>query len=145
MNVRDCMTAQPITAQANEPIQRAAKMMQECDIGCLPILNDDRLVGLVTDRDIVVRAVAGGLDLANHQVQEIMSRDIKTTTADTSIENAAQTMAAAKVRRLPVTEDSKLIGWLSLGDVAVASRGHEELCGSILENVSEPIGPKCVL
>lgn len=145
MNVRECMTGQPMTLQATQSIQTAAKTMRECDVGVVPVLVEDRLVGILTDRDIVVRGIATGLELENHQIQEIMTLDPQTARADTTFEEAAETMSRAKVRRLPVVEDGKLIGMVSLGDMAVAHKGHDDLCGVVLEHISEPIGPKCVM
>ena len=145
MYVRECMTGQPMTLQATQSIQSAAKTMRECDVGVIPVLVEDRLVGILTDRDIVVRGIATGLELENHQIQEIMTLDPKTVRPGTSFEEAAELMAQAKVRRLPVVEDGKLVGMISLGDMAVAHKGHDDLCGVVLEHVSEPIGPKCVM
>lgn len=145
MNVRDCMTPRPTTIQAAQSIQSAAKTMRECDVGAVPVMVEDRLVGILTDRDIVVRGVATGMELENHQVQEVMSLEPKTVTPDASFEEAAEIMSEAKVRRLPVAEDGKLIGLISLGDLAVSHKGHEDMCGQVLEHVSEPIGPKCAM
>ncbi len=145
MKVRECMTGQPITAQADNSIQRVAKIMRECDVGAVPVLLNDKLVGILTDRDITVRGAGTGLDLEHHKVQEIMSSDLLTISPDTELEEAANIMADAKIRRLPIVLDRKLVGLISLGDMAVATKGHEELCGIVLENVSEPIGPKCVM
>jgi CBS domain-containing protein len=145
MKVRECMTGQPLTIKAADPIQSAAKIMRECDVGFLPVLSEDKLVGALTDRDIVIRACAMGFDLANHQCQEIMSSNPQSCSPETSLEEAAQIMSQAKVRRLPVLQDGKLVGLLSLGDLAVATKGNEEMSGTVLEHVSEPIGPKCVM
>ncbi|MDP1808072.1 MAG: CBS domain-containing protein [Actinomycetota bacterium] len=139
------MTPRPTTIQAAQSILSAAKTMRECDVGAVPVMVEDKLVGILTDRDIVVRGVATGLELENHQVQEVMSLEPKTVKPDTSFEEAAQIMSEAKVRRLPVAEDGKLVGLISLGDMAVAHKGHEDMCGVVLENVSRPIGPKCAM
>jgi CBS domain-containing protein len=145
MKIRECMTGQPLTVKAADPIQGAAKIMRECDVGFLPVLSGDKLVGVLTDRDIVIRACAMGFDLGNHECQEIMSGDPQTCSPETSLEEAAKIMSQAKIRRLPVLQDGKLVGLLSLGDLAVAAKGQEEMTGTVLENVSEPIGPKCVM
>ena len=145
MNLRECMTDHPTTVQATQSIHSAAMLMRERDVGFLPVLVADRIVGLLTDRDIVIRAVATGLDLDNHQVQEVMTTAVTTASPDTTFEEAAQIMSDAQVRRLPVIIDSKLVGIVSLGDIVVAHQGHEELCGSILESVSQPVGPKHIM
>lgn len=144
MNVRECMTESPTTIAANESILSAAKTMRECDIGAVPVVVDDRLVGVLTDRDIVVRAAALGLELEDHQAQEIMSVEPKTVTPDAQLEEAADTMAEAKVRRLPVVDDGTVVGVVSLGDMAVAHKGHDEPCAATLQHISEPVGPKCI-
>jgi len=143
MKVREVMTGQPLTAQGSDSIMRVAKIMRACDVGAVPILSNDKLVGILTDRDITVRGTATGLNIEHHQAQEIMSSDLLVISPDAELEEAADIMADAKIRRLPIVLDSKLIGLISLGDLAVASKGHEQLCGVVLENVSEPIGPKC--
>ncbi len=145
MKVRECMTGQPITAQASDSIHRVAKIMRECDVGAVPVLLNGNLVGILTDRDITIRAAGTGLDIEHHQAQEIMSSDLLMVSPDMELEDAANIMADAKIRRLPIVLDSKLVGLISLGDLAVATKGHEQLCGTVLENVSEPIGPKCVM
>lgn len=145
MNVRDCMTPTPTTIQAAQSIQSAAKTMRECDVGAVPVMVEDRLVGMLTDRDIVVRGAAMGLELANHQVQEVMSPKPEIVTPGASLEEAAEKMSESKVRRLPVAEDGKLIGMITLGDMAVAHKEHNDMCGEVLERVSSPIGPKCVM
>lgn len=145
MKVRECMTGQPITAQASDSIHRVAKIMRECDVGAVPVLLNGNLVGILTDRDITIRAAGTGLDIEHHQAQEIMSSDLLMVSPDMELEEAANIMADAKIRRLPIVLDSKLVGLISLGDLAVATKGHEQLCGTVLENVSEPIGPKCVM
>lgn len=145
MKVRECMTGQPITAQGSDSIERVCKIMRECDVGAVPVLQNDKLVGILTDRDIVTRAAATGLDLEHHKALEIMTTDVLTISPNAELQEAADIMADAKIRRLPIVLDGKLVGLISLGDLAVASKGHEELPGMVLENVSEPIGPKCVM
>lgn len=145
MKVREIMTGQPITVQSSDSIQRAAKIMRECDVGAVPVMQNGSLVGLLTDRDIIVRGAATGLDLEHHKALEVMTTDLLTISPDTELEEAADIMGDAKVRRLPILLDGKLLGLVSLGDLAVAGKGHEELCGTVLENVSEPIGPKCMM
>ncbi len=145
MQVRECMTGKPLTAQNDDSIQRVAGVMRECDVGAVPVLNDDELVGILTDRDITIRAAAAGLDLQAHQAEEIMSTELLTISPTTDLAEAADLMADAKVRRLPILESDELVGLVSLGDLAVAAKGQEEICGSVLKQVSEPIGPKCVM
>lgn len=118
--------------------------MEKCDVGCIPIVEDERLVGIITDRDIVVRGVAKGLDLTMHQAKEIMSTNLCIATPDMDAATASELMMSNKIRRLPVLDFDKLVGIVTLGDLAVTT-GDTTQCGHILEEVSSPRGPKCLL
>lgn len=140
MRIDDCMTREPSTVQATQSINKAAEIMRDQDIGTVPVMSDSKLVGILTDRDIVVRGIAAHLDLENHQVQEIMSADPQVASVDTEIEQVARLMSDSKIRRLPIVEDGQLVGVVSLGDIAIAHGDHEEMCAHILESVSSPLG-----
>ena len=116
--------------------------MRGRDIGTVPVLSDNKLVGILTDRDIVVRGIASHMDLESHQVQEIMSADPQVASPDTGVEEGAKLMSDLKIRRLPIVEDGMLIGLVSLGDIAISHSGHNEMCAQILENVSAPTSPE---
>jgi CBS domain-containing protein len=115
-------------------------MMKEFNIGETPVVDDNNnLVGIITDRDIAVRAVAAGADPNNTMVGDFMTPSPVTVNPDTNVEDAADMMADVQVRRLPVVDDDgSLIGIVSLGDLAVET-GEEELVGETLVEISRPV------
>jgi len=142
VNVSDIMTKNPESAQVTDSIMNIASMMRDIDVGFMPILDGNILIGVATDRDIVIRAVADGMDIENTSVGEIMSSDLHVVSPDTDLDEAAHTMEEFKIRRLPVVDqDGLLVGILSLGDIAVRSQNIEE-AGEVLEQVSEPSRPE---
>lgn len=136
MNVRDVMTSNPRTVSPGDSIQVAARIMKEEDVGVVPIVENGRTVGIVTDRDIVIRAVAeGGSDRA---VREIATTDLVFVKPDSSTREAEKLMSDRQVRRLPVVENGRLVGIVSLGDIAV-KEGKDSRTGDTLENISEGV------
>lgn len=136
MRVSEVMTAQVATALPSTPIREVARMMVEIDSGAVPVVQDGKVLGLVTDRDIVVRAVADGGDL-DGPVSAIMSEGVQNCREDDSLADATAKMGAHQVRRLVVfNEAGRLAGILSLGDVA-KDYGAKAV-GHTLEEISEP-------
>jgi CBS domain-containing protein len=122
-------------------VQEAAELMKSLDVGPLPVCEDDRLTGMITDRDIVLRSVARGDDPTGAKVRDVMTPQIEYCFDDEEVEAAAGRMTANKVRRLPVlNRDKRLVGILSLGDIAVGT-GDDRLAGRTLERISEPAVP----
>jgi CBS domain-containing protein len=120
MNVREVMTREVQIASPDDSLQHAAGLMADIDAGVLPVGENDRLVGMLTDRDITVRAVARGLAPGQCRVREVMSQDIKYIYEDESVEDAARNMSDLQMRRLPVlNRDKRLVGIVSLGDLAL--------------------------
>ena len=119
MRVKDCMGERPLVQATPETnLSEIAKLMDTNHIGCVPICNDQKVIGLVTDRDIVTRAISCNMDCSSTKVSDIMNTNIVKTTPDTAIEDALDVMERNKIRRLPVIEDNKLVGMLSIGDLA---------------------------
>jgi CBS domain-containing protein len=141
MLLRDMMTAKIEDIPAGATVMQAAEKMKLLDIGAIPVRENDRLVGMTTDRDIAVRAVAEGRDPKKMPVREAMSRDIYFCYEDETVESAAKLMEEKQIRRLPVFDRSeRAIGMVSLGDLAV--RSHDDrLSGKVLERVSKPSQP----
>jgi CBS domain-containing protein len=138
MKVSEAMSSDVQIASPDQTIQQAARVMAEIDAGVLPVGEKDRLVGMITDRDIAVRAVAAGLG-PETPVRKIMSQEVLYCNEDDDIEDVAHNMSDTKVRRLPVINKNKrLVGIISRGDIALAdgpdSAGHA-ICG-----ISEPGG-----
>jgi CBS domain-containing protein len=138
MQVSECMTQQVKIASPQETIRDAARMMAECDAGALPVGENDRLVGMITDRDIAIRGVAEqkGPDA---KVSEVMTRNIEYCFEDDSIEDVLRFMGERQVRRLPVlSRDKRLVGIVSLSDLAC--RGQEQRAGQALTDIARPGG-----
>jgi CBS domain-containing protein len=121
-------------------LQDAARKMRDLDVGALPVCDNDRLSGMLTDRDIVVRAIAEGRDPKMVRVRDAMTAGIDYCFEDDDVREAAHHMQEKQIRRLAVlNRDKRLAGIVSLGDLAVRTR-DERLCGKALEQVSEPAG-----
>ena len=137
MKVSDVMTPNPRTVQLSDTIEDAAKIMRDEDTGAVPVIEDDRVVGMITDRDIVIRAVADG-DF-ECTIDDIVSDDVVCATPDMTTAEAAELMSEHQIRRLPVVdEDERLVGILSIGDIAV-KEGRDARTGETLENISEGV------
>ena len=140
--VREVMTERPRCVTLETPISEAAQLMESEDVGSLPVIEDDQLAGMVTDRDIVIRAVAKGKDPRGMPVREVASRELVTVYADDDLANALQKMASEQVRRLPVVdEENRLVGVLAQADVALGAK--EKAVGEVVEEISRsPSGPR---
>ena len=133
--VKNFMTTDVETATTETPIEEIAQMMAKADVGAIPIVKGDSLEGIVTDRDIVVRVVAEG-SVGSAKAIDAMSVDVVTVTADQSVNDARELMAAGQVRRLPVVKgDRELIGMISLGDIAVQDPNEAD-AGETLQEIS---------
>jgi CBS domain-containing protein len=138
MRVSEAMTRDVRLASPDETIQDAARMMAEIDAGILPVREGDRLVGMITDRDIAIRAVAEGRG-PQTPVREVMSAEVKYCYEDEDLDRVTHNMADIQVRRLPVlSRDKRLVGIISLGDVAVRQDAH--YAETALSGISEPGG-----
>ncbi|WP_149537486.1 CBS domain-containing protein [Siccirubricoccus phaeus] len=138
MKVSDKMTRDVRLASPDDSIQQAARCMAECDTGALPVGRGDRLVGMVTDRDIAVRGIAQGKGL-DTRVHEVMTTDVKYCFEDEDLDHVARNMGEQQVRRLPVVNrDKRLVGILSLGDVAMGEGPWP--AGDALAGASRPGG-----
>ncbi len=138
MQVAQAMSNKVKIANPSQSIRDAARMMEEMDCGCLPVGENDRLVGMITDRDIALRAVAAGKS-SKTAIREIMTSDVKYCFEDQDLDEVTQNMAAIKVRRLPVlNHDKRLVGILSLGDIALTEAADST--ASALSAISEPGG-----
>ena len=138
MQVKDVMTSGAECTQPSTPLDRVAERMKDLDVGSLPVCDGDRLVGMITDRDITVRATSLSLDPATTRVADVMTPGIHFCFEDHDVSEAAAIMKEKQIRRLPVlSRDKRLVGIVSLGDLAVQTR-DDMLSGETLERVSEP-------
>jgi CBS domain-containing protein len=135
-NVRDAMTENPCSIGTSASVVEAARVMREEDIGSLPITDDEKLVGIITDRDITTRVVAEAADPKVTPVGEVFSRDLISVEPDNDLEEALQLMARHQVRRLPVVENGRLVGIVAQADIAL--RENEKRTGELVEAISEP-------
>jgi CBS domain-containing protein len=134
-SVRDAMTENPRSIGASASVVEAARLMRDQHIGSLPITDDEKLVGMVTDRDIATRVVAEAADPETTSVGDIHSRDIISVEPDKDLEEALQLMARHQVRRLPVLENGRLVGIVAQADIAL--KENEQKTGELVEAISE--------
>jgi CBS domain-containing protein len=138
MRVSDAMTRDVRIANPGQSIREVAKIMAEIDAGSMPVGENDRLVGMITDRDIAIRAVAAGKG-PDTPVREVMSEEVKYCFDDEDLEHVAQNMGEIQMRRLPVVNrDKRLVGIVSLGDVA--QNEDAKTIGKATAQVSQPGG-----
>jgi CBS domain-containing protein len=135
-SVREAMTASVSSVSPSQSLADAAEVMKGQNIGSVPVVEEGRLKGIVTDRDIVTRAVAERRDPQSMQVEEIASHDLVTVEADQDLDEALALMAHHKVRRLPVVEDGQLVGMLAQADVALEAR--DARVGEMVGQISRP-------
>jgi CBS domain-containing protein len=137
MHIRDVMTPNPRTVSPNDSIQNCARIMRDEDTGVVPVVDNGKPVGVVTDRDIVVRAVAEDGQL-NRPVRDIVTTNLVAARPDMSTKEAAALMGEHQIRRLPVVENNKLVGIVSIGDLAV-KEGSDSRVGDALQHISEGV------
>jgi CBS domain-containing protein len=134
-SIREAMTSSPTTVELSTTAREAAELMRSKDVGSLPVVEGDRLVGMITDRDLALRLVGEGRS-ADTPVGELASKDVVTIDPQQEVVEAARLMAEHQLRRLPVCEeDGKLVGILAQADVAQI--GHDELTGEVVQKISK--------
>ena len=139
-HVSDVMTRGVRALSPMDTVVMAAQAMQELDVGAIPVCNDERLVGIVTDRDLVLRGVAQARFDGNTPIDDVMSRQPLWCFEDQPVDDVLAYMRKAQVRRLPVIDrENRLVGMVSLGDLAV--KGDQDQAGSALRSISEPSKP----
>jgi CBS domain-containing protein len=135
-SIKDAMTSNPCSIDAGQNVAYAAKMMRDEDVGIAPIVEGDKLIGTLTDRDIAIRVVAEGRDSEQTKVEDVMSRDLVTIDPEQDLDEALRLMAQHQVRRIPVVEeDGRLVGVVAQADVA--RMGHDAKTGAVVEEISK--------
>jgi CBS domain-containing protein len=138
MRVNEAMSRDVRVANPQQRISEAAKIMADIDAGALPVGDNDKLVGMITDRDIAIRAVAEGKG-PDTPVREIMSKEVKYCYEDEELDHVSRNMAEIQVKRLPVVDrDKRLVGILALGDIA--GKAGPRVTGRTVEGISRPGG-----
>lgn len=142
MKARDVMTKSVATVKPDATVRDVAQLMHLHNVGSIPVVDNNNLVGIVTDRDIVVRNVASGKDPFSTPVRDVMTAQVTTVTPEEDVQSITQLMASRQIRRVPVVENQQLIGMVSLGDIATTGRtelameASEALC-----EISKPSKP----
>ena len=137
MQLSQILTRDVQTLDPNATVREAAQRMRSLDVGSMPVCDGSRLLGMITDRDITIRAIADGRDPARTAVREAMTPDVQCVFDDDDIAKAAQIMEERQIRRLPVvSREKRLVGIVSLGDIARA--GNDRLSGEALQQISDP-------
>jgi CBS domain-containing protein len=138
----DVMTKQPTCCLISDPVSRAAQIMKDEDVGSVPIVEDEagkRLVGILTDRDIVIQIVAAGKNCGDVRIEEVMSRNPITCKPEEDIENAMDRMSQHQIRRIPIVDGrSRIVGIISQADLATRM-DRPEKTEKVLENISQPV------
>jgi CBS domain-containing protein len=136
MKAKEIMTQKIVSVGKRETVAEAAKKMQRADIGSLPVEDNSQLVGMITDRDIVLRNVAVDRDPHQTRCEEIMTTDIVSVRPDSEIDEVANIMSSQQIKRVPVVEQQKVVGMISLKDISQASAWKNE-AGDILNDITE--------
>jgi CBS domain-containing protein len=136
-SARDVMTANPTTVSDKDTIRDAARIMAKEDTGVVPVVDGRKVIGMVTDRDIVVRLVAEGKDPAKARVNEYMTKSVRSVKEDTLVAEVLSVMSSAQIRRVPVVNASdELVGIVSIGDISTESN-EDDRVGKAIEKISE--------
>lgn len=141
MKIKDIMTSNVEVIQNNATVQEAAAKMRGLNVGAIPVVDGKEVVGMLTDRDIVIRSTAAGRDPSNTSVKEVMTPKFVYCFEDQDVRDAAKLMSENQIRRLPVVDKSnQLVGIVSLGDFSVEAK-DDKAPGKVLEDVSRPSRP----
>lgn len=136
MKLRDVMTRDIEICRPDSSLREAAERMRQRNVGCIPVCEDNRILGILTDRDIVVRGIAEGRDPNSTKVRELMTREVVYAFEDQDIQEGARLMEQRKVRRLPIlNHQSQPVGIISVDDLAVQASEMEKLAGQVLAGV----------
>lgn len=137
MKVRDIMSKDVACLRSDDSIERAAQLMKQYNCGSIPVCTQDKLIGIVTDRDIAVRSVASGQDVTDQRVGDIMTDSVVFGSPEMEVTDAARLMSDRQIRRLPIVENNSLIGIVALGDISLEPR-YQDNAEDALKNISEP-------
>ncbi|WP_125153398.1 CBS domain-containing protein [Clostridium rectalis] len=140
MKIKDVMTKSVASLNGQDTVEHAAQLMKEHNIGSLPVCDGEKVIGIITDRDIAIRSAAEGENVQKQTVRDIMTSNPVTIKSDMDVHEAARIMSERQIRRLPVVENNNISGMVSLGDISV----EPNLCdnaGEALSSISEPSSP----
>lgn len=140
MKVKDVMTRDIACVNPNDNVERAAQLMNEYNVGSVPVCENGKVIGIVTDRDITLRSVAKGYESWSQTVREIMSSNPVCGYPEQDVHEAARIMSERQIRRLPIVENGRIVGMVSLGDLAVEPTLKDN-AEEALKSISEPCSP----
>lgn len=141
MQVKDIMTKDVAFVNPSTTVVEAAQLMQKHNVGSVPVCDQSGVIGILTDRDIVVRNVAHSKDPGKTPVKDVMTIDITSVTPEADIKDVFRMMSSKQIRRLPVVQDNKLVGIVSIGDVATDAQQDVEI-STMLADISSPSKPE---
>ena len=141
MKVKDIMSKTVANLNPEDTVDQAAHLMKEHNVGSIPVCSNGKVIGIITDRDIALRSVADGNNSTTQKIREIMSSNPVLGNPEMDVTEAGRIMGEKQIRRLPIVENNKLVGIISLGDIAVEPNLQDK-AGCILSDVSEPSIPK---
>ena len=135
-NIRDVMTPNPKCVTEKDNVRDAARIMKDQDTGVVPVVDGKKIIGLITDRDIIIRGLAEGKDLQNASVNDFMTRKVQSVREDANLNEVLDLMSKAEIRRVPVVNSNdELVGIVSIGDIARS--GRDKKVGQAVEDISE--------
>ena len=138
MRVKECMCNNVIYSNPSDTVEDVAKIMNDNHVGCVPVCDETdegKVVGFVTDRDIILRSVACGKNATNTKISDIMTTKVIKTTPDTDVESVTETMSRNQIRRMPVIENDQIVGILTIGDIARTKCISKEELGTTMEYI----------
>jgi CBS domain-containing protein len=136
-HIRDVMTANPECVSEKDSIRDVARIMKDKDTGVVPVVDGRKIIGLITDRDIVVRGIAEGHNLADLKISEVMTKGVRTVREDADVNEVLKTMGNSEIRRVPVVNtNDELVGIVSIGDIATNTNQSNRV-GKAMEDISE--------
>ena len=140
MKISEIMTKDVAKLDVSDTVQRAAELMKQYNVGSIPVCLGEKVVGIITDRDITLRSVAGNENIQNQTVREVMTSNPVVGKPEMEAHEAVRLMSERQIRRLPIVENDNIVGMVSLGDLAVEPQLTDN-AGIALENISEPSTP----
>ncbi len=137
MLVKDIMSKDIVSLNSKDSVERAAQMMKQFDVGSIPVCEQQKLVGIVTDRDITLNSVASGANTSQQKICDVMSSNPVTGRPEMDVHDAAKIMSDEQIRRLPIVENNNLVGIVALGDISVEPNLQDN-AENALKNISQP-------
>lgn len=137
MRVKEIMSKDVACVRSDDSIERAAQLMKQYNCGSIPVCTNDKLIGIVTDRDITVRSVASGEDVSQRRVRDVMTENVVFGSPEMDVTDAAKLMSDRQIRRLPIVENNSLIGIVALGDISLEP-SCQDCAEDALKDISKP-------